>query len=394
MNKEKLKEFISKNKNKAYALNSWVALKNKSFGVYQALDVLYNAANGNFNEMNNMIDALTAKKHVQYRGQVYNDAGNDLIDIRPDENGQLKLINYRPLEKNSTKTINPNPKIYKNNGQRTVNYRNTETKVTDIGQMVRKAYPNASKDDLLRMISAIRLYSINNHYSIIKVATDFVDGKLKLIHTKTGAWILKNTNIKENKKIIFNENTISLFESLSEEVTYYNFLSHIKSFLKDLLVNPATAKPSAILLSKGLNRNRLIDVMLKRGIITRDESINDDDEPTYTVKYNIPKKNFDKKIKRLYSKFFEVNIPSSQKINEDGEGGVTNASSSGQFSQPVFPIQRRKIYLPKSMQEATATSSVGNYQYDVPFGIAKNDPTLSRNGELSIGFAKWNKKLK
>ena len=62
---DKIKEYISKNRNKAYALNSWVALKNKSFNVYKALDVIYNAANGNFNEMNNMIDALTAKKHVQ-----------------------------------------------------------------------------------------------------------------------------------------------------------------------------------------------------------------------------------------------------------------------------------------------------------------------------------------
>lgn len=422
---DKIKEYISKNRNKAYALNSWVALKNKSFNVYKALDVIYNAANGNFNEMNNMIDALTAKKHVQFRGQVYNDAGNDLIDIIPNENGQLNLVGYnKSNQRVKSKPENPNPKIYKNNGQLTTNYRNAETKITDIGKIIRTAYPTASKEEILRMLGAIRYYSIVSHYNIVKVANDFVNGKLKLILSDNGRWTLKGNNVRECKKIIFNENKLSLFESIDEEVTYYSFLSHIKSFLKGLLENPSSAKPDSLLLSKGLNRNKLIDLLLRRGIITRDESIDDKNEEnnvSYLVKYNIPKKNFDKKIKRLYTKIFEVNVPqvkenhqivndenidaikdnflppSSNKVNEDGEagmGGATNASSSGQFSQPVFPMQRRKIYLPKSMQEATATSTVGNYQYDVPFSIAKNDPTLSRDRELSIGYAKWNKNTK
>lgn len=402
---DKIKEYISKNRNKAYALNSWVALKNKSFNVYKALDVIYNAANGNFNEMNNMIDALTAKKHVQFRGQVYNDAGNDLIDIIPNENGQLNLVGYnKPNQRIKSKPENPNPKIYKNNGQLTTNYRNAETKITDIGKIIRTAYPTASKEEILRMLGAIRYYSIVSHYNIVKVANDFVNGKLKLILSDNGHWTLKGNNVRECKKIIFNENKLSLFESIDEEVTYYSFLSHIKSFLKGLLENPSSAKPDSLLLSKGLNRNKLIDLLLRRGIITRDESIDDKNEEnnvSYLVKYNIPKKNFDKKIKRLYTKIFEVNVPqvkeNHQIVNEDGEagmGGATNASSSGQFSQPVFPMQRRKIYLPKSMQEATATSTVGNYQYDVPFSVAKNDPTLSRYGELSIGYAKWNKNTK
>lgn len=402
---DKIKEYISKNRNKAYALNSWVALKNKSFNVYKALDVIYNAANGNFNEMNNMIDALTAKKHVQFRGQVYNDAGNDLIDIIPNENGQLNLVGYnKSNQRVKSKPENPNPKIYKNNGQLTTNYRNAETKITDIGKIIRTAYPTASKEEILRMLGAIRYYSIVSHYNIVKVANDFVNGKLKLILSDNGRWTLKGNNVRECKKIIFNENKLSLFESIDEEVTYYSFLSHIKSFLKGLLENPSSAKPDSLLLSKGLNRNKLIDLLLRRGIITRDESIDDKNEEnnvSYLVKYNIPKKNFDKKIKRLYTKIFEVNVPqvkeNHQIVNEDGEagmGGATNASSSGQFSQPVFPMQRRKIYLPKSMQEATATSTVGNYQYDVPFSIAKNDPTLSRDGELSISYAKWNKNTK
>jgi len=71
-------------------------------------------------------------------------------------------------------------------------------------------------------------------------------------------------------------------------------------------------------------------------------------------------------------------------INEDGEGGAigggamdgvagaTNAQSSGQYTTPLFgkPIKRKSLYLTQEqidyIKEATATSSAGNYQYDVP----------------------------
>ena len=73
-------------------------------------------------------------------------------------------------------------------------------------------------------------------------------------------------------------------------------------------------------------------------------------------------------------------------LNEDGEGGAvgggamdgiagaTSTSSSGQYTVPVFgkPIKRKSLYLTQEqvdyIKEATATSNVGNYQYDVPMG--------------------------
>ena len=68
-------------------------------------------------------------------------------------------------------------------------------------------------------------------------------------------------------------------------------------------------------------------------------------------------------------------------------GGATSAESSGQFSQPVFPMQRRTTYNnSREIEEDTTTSSVGNYQYDVPF--AGDKETLSRKngkgGSVSI----------
>ena len=180
-------------------------------------------------------------------------------------------------------------------------------------------------------------------------------------------------------------------------MTYYSFLSNVKSFLKDLLNNPSTAKPSMELMAKGFNRSKLLSYLVNKGIITKDEKIVDEDEngnPQTAVmngKYKVPKKDFDKKMKKLYIGLFEKNLPEPishnqcgtdvfsnskySKLNddiaimnnspltmgvvggradldgianildkgiknrnikvEDGGDGATNATSSGQFSQPV-----------------------------------------------------------
>ena len=117
-------------------------------------------------------------------------------------------------------------------------------------------------------------------------------------------------------------------------------------------------------------------------------------------------------------------------ILEDGEGGMcgdggamedmggaTNASSSGQFTTPVFGMMRRKVYSPKNESKirrtmyiteeqmkqleqlikedgefgggALTTSNVGvdgpnDWQYDVPFGAkSKNDPAMDHKNILS-----------
>ena len=77
--------------------------------------------------------------------------------------------------------------------------------------------------------------------------------------------------------------------------------------------------------------------------------------------------------------------------NEDGEGGAcggaTSAASSGQFTQPFGNVQRRKM--PVEIDETTATTNVGDYEYDVPaFG---DEETLARKngvgGSISINKA-------
>ena len=181
-------------------------------------------------------------------------------------------------------------------------------------------------------------------------------------------------------------------------MTEYKFNSNVKFFLGELLADPVNAKPSFLLTSNGLNRSKLIQLLIKNNILIRTEKICDKDEngelktATMKVKYQVPKKDFKHKLKKLYIKLFERNIPQHTIISEDGEGGeggaigATGADASGAFEQPGFNIQRRKM--PTSISE-TDTCSVGNYEYTAPaFGDKK---TLARKngvgGSVSINKA-------
>ncbi|MDE5888607.1 MAG: hypothetical protein K2H20_01160, partial [Bacilli bacterium] len=201
------------------------------------------------------------------------------------------------------------------------------------------------------------------------------------------------------------------------------------------------------------NRSKLINLSKNNQMLFKEEEIVDKDEngedrtATMRVKYKVPKKNFDRKLRNLYIKMFERNVPEplqiesyqndiffsdiiddkdkrerfkdqldlmkgspltmgvighpehkqtddaakvyNKRIEEEGEGGcigggTTNASSSGQYSQPSFPMNRRTMY--GDVDEDTTTTSVGNYQYDVPFCGDKE--TLARKngkgGSISI----------
>ena len=150
-------------------------------------------------------------------------------------------------------------------------------------------------------------------------------------------------------------------------------------------------------------------------------------------------KGIDEKLRNLYIKLFENHIVEGTVLNEDGEGGMcgdggamedmggaTNASSSGQYTTPLFGMVRRKGYSPKTTNEgkkkmkrpigrltmfiteeqmeqlaqlikedgefgggALTTSNVGvdgpnDWQYDVPFGAkSKNDPAMDHKNILS-----------
>ena len=102
------------------------------------------------------------------------------------------------------------------------------------------------------------------------------------------------------------------------ETTYYRFQSEVRAFLSKLLKNPVDAQPSKYLKDREFTRKKLIDELLKRDVIERHEKIldrtnSDEKEAKYVVKFKVHKKDFEKRIHRIYIKFFEKNL------NEEAE---------------------------------------------------------------------------
>ena len=110
--------------------------------------------------------------------------------------------------------------------------------------------------------------------------------------------------ISENKLVLIKENE-------EEEVTFYKFFTEVKNFIKDLLDDPINAKPSGFFKTHGISKSILLNKMMDRDIISKKENI---DEPNdadgkmksmHYLQYKVPRKNFEQKIKRLYTYFFE-----------------------------------------------------------------------------------------
>lgn len=384
----KLKEYALKNKNKVYALSNWININMKPFKTIKALECIYDYAKGNSMKMTDIIDHLTAKKKVYGRTQVY--AGSDAkkMDI-VDNGGTLVLTGYENADPLPLKgqRMAKNPNIFrKSDDQTKKNYQDTENRLYNIGSAVRKMWPNASGAEVALIIVAIRKYAQQKKLNTNKVIDLLVRGRLVLNDNNYTIYPIQN----EQKTIIIDENTAMMIaEEL--EMTEYRFNSAVKSFLHDLLVDPSNAKPSDILCVYGYSRSKLLRYLVNYGIVRKNEKINDKDEngepksATMKVRYTVPKKNFDRKLKRLYIRLFEKNVPSHEgHIDEDGEaGGATGSDASGQYSQPLFGVQRRSF---GDVEEATTTSTVGDYQYTVPFGGDKE--TLKRKngvgGSVSI----------
>ena len=175
------------------------------------------------------------------------------------------------------------------------------------------------------------------------------------------------------------------------ETTFYAFQSNLRYFLSQLLKDPINCKVSDFFKERDFNKKKLINILLKRDVIKRHEKI--DDEENYNVKYNIIRKNFERKLKRIYNKYFET--PDAE-IDEATACGV----SSGAFVQPLAtPIKRKigenienmnkkRIFITEKqfemLKETLTTFNAGDYQYTVPFPVKKNDPSMKRKPGFSM----------
>lgn len=402
---ELLNQYYKKNNKKCFALRHWLQLKDKKFSFIDALNCIYDAAQGKSNVMDDMINRLTDKKKFFGRTQVY---GNERmatngIDIVQNDNGNLELVGYSkevPLTpKGQHLAVNPNI-VRKTDMQVSKTFKNMEARLNDIGAWVRKQYPTSNVVFIAQAIKNIREYASMHKNGWKKVCKDIENGKLKL---NSDGQIQSNKNESIERRVIVI--TEEMARKLQEEnkMTEHKFNSNLRFFLRDLLVDPVNSQLPTEFVQRGYTRSRFIQILLNNGILEKKERISDTDEngepkkATMMISYKIPKDeeksgtnnlykvpadNLKRKIKKLYIKMFERNVPTplKKKVNEEGEGGMamsggaTTADASGQYAAPLSGIQRRKI----ATVEATTTST--NYQYTTPF--PGDDATLARhNGE-------------
>lgn len=381
-----LKKYAASNKGSVFALRDWINRNMKSFSLTEALECVYLFTGGHMDEMTKVIQQLTEKRKVFGRTQVYNGNNVSQIDMVRGVNGKLQITGYNPDKEPIAKGqhMPRNQKIFrKSDDQVSKTYQNSERKMMDFGQQVRELYPEQSNMYITHAMQAIKKYANLRKIGTDKVVSALRKGRLKLKDDDYNMFEVVSA-FNESRTIVISENVVKqLNEEL--EMTEYKFNNNIKKFLSDLLADPVNAKPSFLLLRNGLTRSRLLRLMANIGMIERDDKISDKDEngqpktATMMVKFRVPKKNFDRKLRKLWIRLFERNLPErkrTEELNEEGEG-ATAANASGQFSQPLFSIQRRKM--PVEMEEATATTNVGNYEYDVPF-VGDKDSLARKNG--------------
>lgn len=348
MDEKIIERYFNRNKNKVYALRNFLLLKNKDFKLKDALMGILEQCNGDFDETNKVIDYLTAKRKVYGKSQVYGSEVIPSYDLVRGKDGKIVVAGYNSslpdIEKKEKQ--NPNPLKYKNSGEIRANYEKTSEKVYDIGQKLKYLYPNLSSNEIYEMIKTVREYAAAKKKSVYMIMDKIENKKLRFSKRKNGEFAIL-TNMRENKVIIVKD--LSVIKESYEPLTFYAFQFSIKKFLSDLLNDPVNANVPDELLENGLTKKKALSYMINHEIIEKDSSIDDKDEngmpktPVMNIKYKIPKKDFGRKLKKMFIYFFEKNLPST--ISEDGMGGATSAniSADAAYVQPVFQIQRRKI---------------------------------------------------
>lgn len=162
-------------------------------------------------------------------------------------------------------------------------------------------------------------------------------------------------------KIYITESKYDALHEAIEKPSFFTFFEEMKSFIYALLTHPSQAQLSFKMKVNGLNKQSLIKTMIKRGIIEQDSTIGETENEigqTHAVLktvYRVPKKNFVRKMKRLYAQLFDkdsyLNDEQDVMISEDeggemGFGGATsaNVSADAMYDVPFGKVQRRKIY--------------------------------------------------
>lgn len=392
MAKEQLLKYANSsqsNKKKIFALRDWCHRQGDIFGLQEVFDCLNDFAQTNGEDISNLIEKLVHKSKVNGRSSVvWGDTGFQMYLTR-DEDGVLQVrgsdSHFVPNAKGQHSPHDN--KVLRKDGQINKNLNKTKEKLYNLGQEVRKIYSDQSNTFITLAMVAIKKYAKEHKKSEMSVVDKLKKGVLRL---DANDWVL-----------VPNNHTIKLDESQVRELaettklTEYKFYNNVQRFLSDLLKDPVGAQLPFLLQVNDITRNYLLYHLKSLGIIKRHQKISDKDSQgnpktaKMVVKYSVPKKDFVKKMKKLFITTVAKNVPDKlEKILTECDGGAmggeaagaTSADTSGQFNQPLFGVQRRKM--PREIDETTAASNAGNYQYTVPF--ASDKETRNRKPGFSV----------
>ena len=406
MSKEALQKYASlsqANKKKCFALGGWCNRQGNIFPMQEVFDCLYDAAGGNTNKLTELIEQLTAKSKVFGRSSVVFGSNEAKMAITRGEDGRLKITGYnpsfRPPEKGQHGTHEP--QVVRKDGQMRKNVIKSREKLYDLGKAVREIYQGQSNELITVAMAAIKGFARAHKISEMMVVE----------RLKKGVYELNTENGLENARIVPKKKTVKLNESQLNELsdatklTEYKFYNNVQRFLSDLLKDPVGAKVPFLLQANNIARNQLLYHLKSNGIINRYQKISDKDSrgnpktARMIIKYSVPKKDFAKKMKRLFIDLVAKNVPEKiekvisedlgKDIDECDCGGAMGATagneSMGQFSQPLFGVQRRKM--PVEIDETTTASTVTpngdtSMGITVPFGADKE--TADRTPGFSV----------
>lgn len=406
MSKETLQKYASlsqANKKKCFALGGWCNRQGNIFPMQEVFDCLYDAAGGNANKLTELIEQLTAKSKVFGRSSVVFGSNDAKMTITRGEDGRLKITGYnpsfRPPEKGQHGTHEP--QVMRKDGQMRKDVIKSREKLYDLGKSVREIYQGQSNELITVAMAAIKGFARAHKISEMMVVE----------RLKKGVYELNTENGLENARIVPKKKTVKLNESQLNELsdatklTEYKFYNNVQRFLSDLLKDPVGAKVPFLLQANNIARNQLLYHLKSNGIINRYQKISDKDSrgnpktARMIIKYSVPKKDFAKKMKRLFIDLVAKNVPEKieKMISEDlgkdidecdcgGAMGATAGNESmGQFSQPLFGVQRRKM--PVEIDETTTASTVTpngdtSMGITVPFGADKE--TADRTPGFSV----------
>jgi hypothetical protein len=135
------------------------------------------------------------------------------------------------------------------------------------------------------------------------------------------------------KKIIITESQLDMIKNNQHYVENNNvevFKTEIKSFLYNIITNQKE-KISDYWGINGISKSDLFRMLKKYKIV--EENVNGE--------ILVPKKNFDRKINRLFCEIFENDTPDM--VMKEDDGGTSCSSVGGSYEMPLFSVQRRKI---------------------------------------------------